>query len=406
MEFERSMESLTREVASTFRAMVVSGPRQVGKTWLLRKVTKALGGYEELSFDDPALVEQARTDPGLFLQMHPGKLYLDEVQRVPELFPAMKRELDREDGTGRYLMTGNQQFPMSKGLGESLAGRVGVLRLNGLTKAEAEGRPGVGGYVPTMTARGGGAGGGVRELYAAVVKGGYPECHRRPEMNVRRYFASYIETYIERDVRDMVDISNVGTFRTFMRVCAARTGQLLNYADLARDSGVSVPTARKWLSMLETTGIVWLLHPYHNNLVKRAAKTPKLYFTDSGLCSHLLGVASAEAGLESAASGALLETFAVMEICKRHWYAGSDAHFWFFRDGEGREVDLLLEREGRLHPIEVKRATMVRERDVRPGMRAFRAAAGASAGTGAVLYGGETFGALDSQTVLVPIAKM
>ena len=408
MEIRRTIEPLAREIATSFRAMVVCGPRQVGKTWLLKRVVAQLGGYRTVSFDDDSLRDQARNDPALFLRTHPAPLFLDEVQKVPELFPAMKAVLDADDSRGQYLMTGSQQFRMMKRTRESLAGRIGILRLQGLSKAETEGLPETRPFLPSLDAARWSPGKlrTLQETFEAVVRGGYPECFTVPRMNVRRYFQSYVETYIERDVRDMVDVTNIGVFRTFMRVCAARTGQLLNYADLARDAGISIPTARTWLSMLEISGIVYILHPYYSNLIKRAVKTPKLYFTDTGLCAHLLGIATADTAIASPMSGALLETYVVMDICKSHWYAGSDAQFWFYRDGDKREVDLLIESDGRLHPVEIKRAITIRSQDVKRGMGAFRAAARERAGLGAVVFLGDTFGALDADTALIPISAL
>jgi predicted AAA+ superfamily ATPase len=305
-------------------------------------------------------------------------------------------------------MTGSQQFKVMKNARESLAGRVGILRLQGLSKAETEGRISPNPFVPSMNPERWRnlLNWGIRDVYAAIVRGGYPECHSIPSLRVRHYFASYIDTYIERDIREMIDITNIGTFRTFMRVCAARTGQLLNYADLARDVGISTPTARAWLSMLETSGVIYLLHPYYNNLIKRAVKTPKLYFTDTGLCSHLLGITSAEAAIDSPLSGALLETYVLMDIFKSHWYAGSDAQFWFFRDGDQREVDLILDYEGRLHPIEIKRAASIKPGDIRLGFSAFHAAVGNRAATGSVVLIGDSFGALDAETALIPVGAL
>lgn len=320
----------------------------------------------------------------------------------------MKAVLDADNSRGQFLMTGSQQFQMMKRAHESLAGRIGILRLQGLSKAETEGRPGALPFLPSLDvgrwSRPGPA--TLRETFVAVVRGGYPECFSVPQLNVRRYFQSYVGTYIERDVRDMVDVSNIGVFRTFMRVCAARTGQLLNYADLARDAGISIPTARTWLSMLEISGIVYILHPYYNNLIKRAVKTPKMYFTDTGLCSHLLGISTADAAIDSPTSGALLETYVLMDICKSHWHAGSDAQFWFYRDGERREVDLVIESGGRLHPVEIKRAATIRPPDVKRGMGAFRAAARERADLGAVVFLGDTFGALDPDTALIPVSAL
>lgn len=407
MVFDRTISRVAAEMARTFRSVVVCGPRQVGKTWVLTKLTKELGGYETISFDDIELREQARSDPKLFLQLHPAPIFLDEVQCVPELFPAMKSILDRNQERGQYLMTGSQQFKMIKGAQESLAGRIGVLRLYGLSKAEIEGRKSKP-FIPSLAPRDWAERKtwDVWAAYAAIVKGSYPECHARPDMDVRRYFQSYVETYIERDVKDMVNIANVGLFRRFIKVCAARTGQLLNYADLARDAGISTPTARTWLSLLEISGLIVILYPYYSNLIKRATKSPKLYFTDTGLCSHLLGINSAQAAIDSPLSGALLETYVVMEICKSHWNAGSDANFWFFRDADGHEVDLLIDYEGALHPIEVKRAASVRAADINRNMDVLRKSCDARLGLGAVVFIGSTLGALDSETALIPVGAL
>jgi predicted AAA+ superfamily ATPase len=227
-----------------------------------------------------------------------------------------------------------------------------------------------------------------------------------PKINVRRYFSSYIETYIERDIREMVDVANIAQFQTFMRVCAARTGQLLNYADLARDAAISVPTARTWLSMLETSGVVYILHPYYGNLIKRAVKTPKLYFTDTGLCSHLLGITTAKAAIDSPLSGALLETYVVMEIMKSHWYSGNDAKFWFFRDAEKHEIDLLIEHGGRLYPVEIKRASSVKAKDINRNMDVFRKTTPGIDAMGAVVLVSSSLGALDANTALIPIGAL
>ena len=408
MEFQRTSTSQAVEIAQTFRALAICGPRQVGKTWLMEKVAAQIGGYSFVSLDDAALCEQARNDPRLFLQIHPAPLCIDEIQKAPELFPEMKMILDRSSARGQFLMSGSQQFKLMKGAKESLAGRIGILRLQGLSKAEIARRPAARPFVPSMEARQWreGEAWDVRRAYAELLKGCYPECFAEPRMDVSRYFSSYVETYVERDIREMVDISNIGKFRMFMKVCAARTGQLLNYADLARDTGISVPTARTWLSLLETSGLVYILYPYYNNLIKRAVKTPKLYWTDAGLCAHLLGISSAESAIASPISGALLETFVVMEVLKSHWYAGTNASFWFYRDAEQCEVDLILDLDGKLYPIEVKRAASVKARDVVRGMTAFRETAGDAASMGAVLLLSDSFAALDAQTALVPIGRM
>lgn len=405
MEYRRRIERIAAETAQSFRAMIVSGPRQVGKTWLLTELTKRLGGYETVCLDDDDLLTLAKNDPKLFLQLHPSPLYVDEIQRAPELFPAMKMIVDASNDRGQFLMTGSQQFKMMKGAKESLAGRVGILKLFGLSKAELEGRTDSTAFLPTLDVGNWSYGNGwdIYRTYDAIVKGGYPECHAQHKMNVGRYFHSYVETYIERDIREMVDIANIGLFKRFMQVCAARTGQLLNYADLSRDVGISIPTARTWISLLETSGLVMILHPYYNNLIKRATKTPKLYFTDTGLCAHLLGITSGKAAIESPLSGALLETYVILEICKSHWYSGSDANFWFFRDADGHEIDLLIEQSGTLYPVEVKRASSVKAMDVGRNFRVCRDACNKMMRMGGVVLIADKLGAVDAQTATIPV---
>lgn len=405
MEYRRRVEGIASETAQTFRAMIVSGPRQVGKTWLLSKLTERLGGYETVCLDDGGLLELAKNDPRLFLQLHPGPLYVDEIQRAPELFPAMKMIVDASARRGQFLMTGSQQFKMMKGAKESLAGRVGILKLFGLSKSELEGRTDSAAFLPSLDAGDWthGKAWDIHQVYDAIVKGGYPECHAQPGLNVGRYFRSYIETYIERDIREMVDVANIALFRRFMQVCAARTGQLLNYADLSRDAGISIPTARTWISLLETSGLLMILHPYYNNLIKRATKTPKLYFTDTGLCAHLMGITSGKSAIESPLSGALLETYVILEICKSHWYTGTDANFWFFRDGDGHEVDLLIEHEGGLYPIEVKRASSVKASDVGRNFRVCRESCNPIVRTGGIVLVADKLGAVDAQTATIPV---
>lgn len=405
MEYRRRIERIAAETAQSFRVMIVSGPRQVGKTWLLTELTKRLGGYETVCLDDDDLLTLAKNDPKLFLQLHPNPLYVDEIQRAPELFPAMKMIVDASNDRGQFLMTGSQQFKMMKGAKESLAGRVGILKLFGLSKAELEGRTDSTAFLPSLDVGNWSYGKGwdIHRTYDAIVKGGYPECHAQHKMNVGRYFHSYVETYIERDIREMVDIANIGLFKRFMQVCAARTGQLLNYADLSRDAGISIPTARTWISLLETSGLVMILHPYYNNLIKRATKTPKLYFTDTGLCAHLLGITSGKVAIESPLSGALLETYVILEICKSHWYSGSDANFWFFRDADGHEIDLLIEQNGTLYPVEVKRASSVKATDVGRNFRVCRDACNQIMRMGGVVLIADKLGAVDAQTATIPV---
>ena len=339
--------------------MLVTGPRQVGKTTLLAMCADAQRHY--VTLDDLQQRELARNDPALFLQSHKTPLTIDEVQYAPELFSAIKIIVDREKKNGLFWLTGSQKFHLMQGITESLAGRVAIVDLLGLSQAEMDGRAEVAEpFLPTpdwieQTAPSIKQQKSLQEVYERIWRGAFPRLNQQADMPRDIFYKSYVQTYIQRDVRDQLNITDDVAFNRFLRTAAARTGQLLNYSDLARDVDIDHKTAKSWLSVLETSGLVYLLQPYHNNVTKRIIKTPKLYFLDTGLCSYLTQWPTA-ASLESGAmSGAILESYMFAEILKSYWHNGKTPHLYYYRDTDQKEVDLIMETGDALYPIEFKK---------------------------------------------------
>lgn len=356
---ERTLAASVKNVSSTFPVVLVTGPRQVGKTTLLE--TCAEPSRKSVSLDDLTNRQLAQEDPALFIQRYPPPVLIDEIQYAPELFPYIKIAVDRARKPGLFWLTGSQQFHLMRNVSETLAGRVGILRLLGLSMAEQE-RRGSGGSpflpVPELLAKAEkrAVSLSLMTLYRRIWTGSFPAAVLNPEVNLDVFYSSYLQTYLQRDVRDLARVGDERAFIHFVRAAAARTGQLLNLADLARDAGVDPKTAKSWLSILETSGLVQLLEPFHTNLTKRLIKTPKLYFLDTGLCCHLTKWTSPEALEAGAMSGAILETFIFSEILKGYWHNGQSGSFYFYRDKDQKEIDLLIEQNGTLYPLEFKKA--------------------------------------------------
>ena len=368
----RTMSEQVVEMNRCFPCVMVTGARQVGKSTMLRSLMPPDMQYVNL--DDYRALAEAKSDPIGFLETHGTPLCIDEVQYAPELLRAIKLKVDERPGeVGLYWLTGSQRFHMMKGVTESLAGRVGVLDLSTYSQSEAAERGS--GALPfspepaAMKARLLTAPVcALPELYRRIWMGGYPALLSRPHMTPANYFPSYVQTYVERDVAALSQVGDRAAFMTFMQSAAARTGQQLVYSDIARDAGVSVNTARQWMSILETSGIVNLLQPYHVNTTKRLAKSPKLYFMDTGLCSWLVGWSSPELLQNGAMAGAILETWVYGQLVRSFRNAGMQPRLSYYRTGSGAEVDFLLEQDGCIYPMEVKRSSS-------PGMGDLRAAA-------------------------------
>lgn len=363
MFFERTLSKSLKKVSKSFPAVLITGPRQVGKTTLFEKSKEDNRTY--ISLDDPQLRALAKNDPNLFLQTYKTPLLIDEIQYAPELFPYIKMAVDREKRKGMFWLTGSQQFHLMKNISESLAGRVAILELQGLSQSEKHRMPQAEPFLPEISRAKKFRPMDVTQVYEAILRGSYPALFATPRMDRNIFYASYLKTYVERDIRALINVSDEHSFLKFMRVAAARTGQMVNYSDMARDVEVSHNTVKAWLSILETSGLIYLLQPFHNNVASRAIKTPKLYFLDTGLCCYLSGWDNAAALSNGAMSGAMLETYVVSEILKSYRHNGLQASAYYYRDKDKKEVDLLIDKNGTLYPIEVKRTASPKESDVK-----------------------------------------
>lgn len=404
--YQRTLAGTIRAVSKSFPVLLLTGPRQVGKTTLLEMCARGKRAY--VTLDDLDARNLAQNDPALFLQTWKPPAIIDEIQYAPQLFSAIKVSVDREKQNGLFWLTGSQKFHLMRGITESLAGRVAIIDLLGLSQAELLGRAtSARPFVPTpewiARARKSAAGGSGRlmDIYRRIWLGSYPRLNEQGPDARNLFFRSYIQTYIQRDVQDVLKVSDHLAFNRFLGAVAARTGQLMNFASLARDVDIDNKTAKSWLSILETCGLVYLLQPYHRNLTKRLVKTPKLYFLDTGLAAYLTkwpDAASLEAG---SMSGALLETWLVAEILKSYWHNGREAPVYFYRDTDQREVDLIIETGDTLHPVEFKKTASPSVGAQRPF--AVIGKLGKTVGHGAVLCFVERDVPLSSDVTAIPV---
>ncbi len=354
-------DPITQAMAS-FPAVLVTGPRQVGKSTLLQMVGR---GYEYVSFDDPLQLRQAKEDPELFLQTRQPRLILDEIQYVPELFSYLKLRIDRmrmsalmEDHSQEclFLLSGSQTYHLMANVSESLAGRFAILPMQGISYREKAGVSCKLPFVPEATylKERGKAGGTASELWAMIHRGSMPRLVAS-EDDWERFYAGYVATYLERDVNQLAQVADRGDFVRMMVAVAARSGELVNYQSIAQEVGCSPTTIKRWLQILETSGIVFLLQPYHNNHLKRVIKTPKLYFMDTGLMAWLTRWITPETMMRGAKAGQFFETWVVAEIVKSYLNAGKSVRdIYYYRDADQREIDLVVERGRVVHPMEIK----------------------------------------------------
>lgn len=356
MYIERHAEETVRQLAKMFGAVLVTGPRQVGKTTMLRNILK---GIDYVTMDDAVLRAGAVEASHTFLKDNPPPVFIDEIQKAPELFSQIKMALDASRKKGQFFLSGSQQFHMMKNVSESLAGRIGILTLLGLSLRERTGarirRP----FLPTEEyleeRRSQLVPVDYDEIWEMIWRGSMPELAANPEYNWQMYYGSYVTTYVERDVKELAQVGDEVKFTRFMSVLAARNGQLLNLRSAAGEIGISQPTADRWLSILSASHIVYLLQPYSSNLTKRVVKTPKLYFLDTGLAAYLSRWNTPEVLKNGAMSGAYFEAFVLSEIIKGYYNSGiQEPPLYFYRDKDKKEIDLIIEEGGTLYPLEIK----------------------------------------------------
>ena len=362
----RCMMEEVMEMHRHFPCVLITGARQTGKSTMLQEMMPE--GMTYLNMDDVMLCADARNNPIRFLEQHGTPLCIDEIQYVPELFRSIKLIVDRNRRPGMFWLSGSQRFHLMQGVSESLAGRIGIVDLYTMSQREAAGQglnspPFSHAAMETLVADAPVC--SKTELFARIWRGGYPELVTDETLTNDRFFSSYVSTYIERDVHALTQVTDRSDFARLMRAAAMRTGQQLVYSNLAQDVGVSPKTVQRWLSVLETSGIISLLEPYSVNTTKRLVKAPKLYFTDTGLCCWLCGLGSPEALLNSPLAGAMLETYAYGQILRSYANRGQRPRLCYYRDKNGAEVDFLLEADMVLTPVEVKMNSLPQPTDLK-----------------------------------------
>ena len=398
-DIEEKIISLTQEYA----CILITGPRQVGKTTMLRQLMSQERNY--VTLDDMEERKLAKTDPALFLQMHDLPVFIDEVQYTPELFSYIKIAVDNGAAPGSFWLTGSQAFRMMELAQESLAGRAAVLHMPSLSQHEiygsGENKPFSLG-LDALKARGNsGTPAALDGIYQRIWKGSLPGYISGKFTDRDVFYSSYLQTYIDRDVSEQVLLTDKLLFQDFIRAAACRAGQMLNIHDIAQDVGVSDDTAKRWLQVLEKSDIIFYLRPYSNNLLKRTIKTPKLYFFDTGLVAYLTRYSSPEILQNGAMNGAILENYVVAEIRKSYQNAGQDCLLWYYRDKNSNEIDLVIESDGQLHPLEIKRS--VNPGSELTGVFSVLDKGSVPRGTGAVICMRSKLSAVSAENFIVPV---
>ena len=400
----RALESKILSASDQFPVLILTGPRQTGKTTLLLRLKDEARGY--VSLDSLSERILAHEDPELFLQRHPAPLIIDELQYAPELLPIIKIRSDAERKPGSYWLTGSQQFSLMKRVTESLAGRAAIITLNGLSEREARrtrshGSP----FIPRSVQQPGDFPSlDEPALFHRIFSGSYPALVSGAVNDTALFYGSYVQTYLERDLRELSQVGDLASFYVFLKVLAGRTGTILNLSEISRDCAISVPTVKRWISILEAGSLIYLLRPYASNRGSRLIKSPKLYFIDTGLCSHLAGYSSPETLAAGPLRGAIFETWCLSEILKSWWYDLKEPPLFYYRDRDGAEIDLVIETDGTLFPVEMKLGASPRKDWVRHFAALRRLSP--RVGPGAVLCLTDKAFPIDRETVALPASSI
>lgn len=399
---KRDLEDKIISLSGEYSCLLITGPRQVGKTTILRQLMTPERGY--VTLDDLEERRMAQNDPALFLQIHDLPIFIDEVQYAPELFSYIKIAIDQGAAPGSFWLTGSQVFRMMELAQESLAGRVAILHMSSLSQHEIYGTgqnmPFTVDLTALKTRRHTGTPVNMNGIYERIWKGSLPGYISGKFTDRSVFYSSYLQTYIDRDVSELVALADKLQFQDFIRAAACRTGQMLNTHDIAQDVDVSDDTARRWLQVLEKSDIIFYLRPYSNNLLKRTVKTPKMYFFDTGLVAYLTRYTSPEILQNGAINGAILENYVVSEIIKTYHNAAQDCLLWYYRDKNSHEIDMVIESDGQLHPLEIKRS-------VNPGSELIGAFSvldkgSVPRGKGALICMRPEFSAINSDNYIIP----
>ena len=401
----RHMEDCIQKLSKNWSAILLTGPRQSGKTTMLRKLSEKENiGRKYVSLDDLQIRELAKNDPKMFLQLYAPPVLIDEVQYAPELFTYIKIYIDEHHNPGDFWLTGSQIFRLLKGVQESLAGRVAILHMSPLSQREIIGADPVAfttDFLTLLEKSNNIQPVSTPQIYKRIWKGSMPRVNSNPDEDRNIYYSSYISTYIERDVREISRAIDALKFSKFITAVAARSSQLVNYKAIAEDVDINQIQAKEWINILETLGIVFLLHPYSNNVLKRTIKTPKLYFYDTGLVCYLTKWSSPEVAESGAMSGALLENYVVSEIIKSYQNLGKEPFINYYRDHDAKEIDVILEGDGKLCPIEIKKTANPDKRIIKTFSLIEKSPL--ERGNSAILCMAESISAFDSKNLIVPI---